>query len=124
MVLTTRRALLKLAAGTALSLKTAASFALPQPKKRPPNVLIILSDDQGYGDFSCYGNPILKTPNLDRLHAESLRFTDFHVSPVCSPTRGQLMTGRDALANGASCTNSGRTFVRPNVPIMAEIFAK
>jgi len=88
-----------------------------------PNVIIILTDDQGYGDFSCLGNPVLKTPNLDKLHAESVRFTDFHVSPMCTPTRGQLMTGRDALANGASCVCSGRTFVRRDVPTMADLFA-
>jgi len=88
-----------------------------------PNVIVILTDDQGYGDFSCHGNPVLKTPHLDRLHAESIRFTDFHSSPMCTPTRGQLMTGRDALANGASCVCSGRTFVRREVPTMAELFA-
>ncbi|MBI5397169.1 MAG: arylsulfatase [Verrucomicrobia bacterium] len=88
-----------------------------------PNVVVILTDDQGYGDFSCLGNPVLKTPNLDKLHAESVRFTDFHVSPMCTPTRGQFMTGRDALANGASCVCSGRTFVRREMPTMAELFA-
>ena len=59
-------------------------------KASRPNVLLILTDDQGYGDFSCHGNPVLKTPNLDKLHAESVRFTDFHVAPMCTPTRGQL----------------------------------
>jgi arylsulfatase A-like enzyme len=88
-----------------------------------PNVIVILTDDQGYGDFSCHDNPVLKTPHLDRLHDESIRFTDFHSSPMCTPTRGQLMTGRDALANGASCVCSGRTFVRREVPTMAELFA-
>ena len=54
-----------------------------------PNILFILIDDQGYGDLSCHGNPVLKTPNLDRLHDEGVRFTDFHVSPTCSPTRSR-----------------------------------
>ena len=53
----------------------------------PPNIIVVLTDDQGYGDLSCHGNPILKTPHLDKMHAESVRFTDFHVSPTCSPTR-------------------------------------
>ena len=48
-----------------------------------PNVIFILTDDQGYGDLSCHGNPILKTPNLDTMHEQSVRFTDFHVSPLC-----------------------------------------
>ena len=68
-----------------------------------PNVILVLTDDQGYGDLSCHGNPILKTPYLDRLYQESVRFTDFHVSPMCAPTRGQLLTGLDAAKNG--CIN-------------------
>ena len=89
-----------------------------------PNVILILTDDQGYGDLSCHGNPILKTPHLDRLHDESIRFTDFHVSPMCTPTRGQLMTGVDALRNGAMNVSSGRTLLRQQFPTMAEIFGK
>lgn len=56
------------------------------PGKRP-NVVLIITDDQGYGDLGCHGNPVLKTPHIDRLHGESVRFTQFNVSPVCSPTR-------------------------------------
>src|SRR6516165_1438307 len=84
-----------------------------------PNVLILLTDDQGYGDLSCHGNPVLKTPNMDRLHGQSVRFTDFHVSPMCSPTRGQLMTGVDALRNGATSVTAGRSFLRPGLRTMA-----
>jgi len=88
-----------------------------------PNVLIVVSDDQGYGDFSCHGNPVLKTPNLDKLHAQSIRLTDFHVAPMCTPTRGQLMTGLDALHSGASSVCAGRSFIPRGTPTMAEIFA-
>src|SRR5437588_8300514 len=70
----------------------------------PPNIIILLTDDQGYGDLSCHGNPILKTPNLDRLHDEGVRFSDFHVSPTCSPTRSALMTGRHEFMNGVTHT--------------------
>jgi arylsulfatase A-like enzyme len=59
-----------------------------------PNVILIVAHDQGYGDMSCHGNPVLKTPNMDRPYAESVRLTDFHVAPMCSPLRGQLMTGQ------------------------------
>lgn len=90
---------------------------------RRPNVIVILSDDQGYGDFSCHGNPVLKTPHLDRLHSQSIRLTDFHVAPMCTPTRGQLMTGMDALRNGATSVTAGRSFMRPGIPTMAEAFA-
>ena len=92
-------------------------------KSTPPNIIIVLTDDQGYGDLSCHGNPVLKTPNLDRLHDESVRFTDFHVAPMCTPTRGQLLTGRDCLANGAMNVSSGRTLLRTELPTMADIFA-
>jgi arylsulfatase len=71
---------------------------------RKPNVIFIITDDQGYGDFSCHGNPILKTPNLDRLHNEGVRFRDFHVSPTCAPTRSALMTGRHEFRNGITHT--------------------
>ncbi len=60
---------------------------------RKPNVVLIMTDDQGYGDLACHGNPIVKTPNMDALHDESVRLTNFHVSPVCAPTRGALLTG-------------------------------
>jgi arylsulfatase A-like enzyme len=88
-----------------------------------PNILLVLVDDQGYGDLSVHGNPVLKTPHMDRLHAESIRFTDFHVQPMCTPTRGQLMTGVDALRNGAINVSSGRTNLRREFPTMPEIFA-
>lgn len=89
-----------------------------------PNVLIVMTDDQGYGDFSAHGNPVLKTPHLDKLRSESVRFTDFHVAPMCTPTRGQLMTGVDAVRNGATSVTAGRAFVRPGIPMMPEIFSQ
>lgn len=87
-----------------------------------PNVIIILTDDQGYGDFSCHGNPVLKTPALDKLHGESIRFSDFHVTPLCTPTRGELMSGLDALRNKASTVGAGRNILRRDISIMPEIF--
>ncbi|MCX8035970.1 MAG: arylsulfatase [Candidatus Sumerlaeia bacterium] len=76
--------------------------AADSPKR--PNIILIMTDDQGYGELACHGNPIIKTPNLDRLHAESTRFTDFHVSPTCSPTRCSLMTGRHEFRSGVTHT--------------------
>lgn len=81
-----------------------ASFVAAAEPKAPPNIVIIITDDQGYGDLSCHGNPILKTPHLDRLHDEGVRFTDFLVSPTCSPTRSALMTGRHEFRNGVTHT--------------------
>ena len=91
--------------------------------KLRPNVIFVLTDDQGYGDLSCLGNPVLRTPGIDRLHGESVRFTDFHVAPVCTPTRGELMTGRDALCNGATFVCMGRSLLRADLPTMADLFA-
>ncbi len=108
----------------ALAAATLLASALPlQAAGTPPNVIVVLSDDQGYGDFSCHGNPVLKTPNLDTLYGQSVRLTDFHVAPMCTPTRGQLMTGMDALRNGACSVCAGRSFIRRGIPTMAEIFA-
>ncbi len=88
-----------------------------------PNVLIVLVDDAGYGDFGCHGHPFLKTPHIDRLHAESVRFTDFHVSAMCTPTRGQLLTGQDALRNAAASVTAGRAFLRTGIPTLPERLA-
>ncbi|MFN0111931.1 MAG: arylsulfatase [Blastocatellia bacterium] len=104
----------------------AGSLSLAQAqtvnRSERPNVIIILSDDQGYGDFSAHGNPVLKTPNLDKLRGESVRFSDFHVAPMCTPTRGQLMTGVDALRNGATSVTAGRSYIKRGIPLMPEIF--
>lgn len=78
--------------------------AADAPQRERPNIVFVITDDQGYGDLACHGNPILKTPNLDRLHAESVRFTDFHVSPTCAPTRSAIMTGRHEFRNGITHT--------------------
>lgn len=89
-----------------------------------PNVIFVLTDDQGYGDLSCHGNPILKTPNLDDLHAESVRFTDFHASPLCTPTRGALLTGRDPGRNGAYRTSAGRAMLHTDERTLGNLFAE
>src|SRR6188508_2756274 len=103
----------------ALAVSIVPAFAAPSK----PNVLIVLVDDAGYGDFSCHGHPFLKTPNIDRLHGESVRFTDFHVSPMCTPTRGQLLTGLDALRNAAASVTAGRACLRPGLPTLPEKLA-
>ena len=87
-------------------LLTTPLFAADLPTQ--PNILFILTDDQGYGDLSCHGNPILKTPNIDALYARSVRFTDFHVSPTCAPTRTALMTGRHEFHSGVTHTINER----------------
>lgn len=106
-----------------IALFLATLHAEPSQPATKPNVIIVLTDDQGYGDIGAHGHPFLKTPNLDRLHAESVRFTDFHVAPMCSPTRGQLMTGVDAMKNGCTAVNAGRSMVREDIPMLSNYFA-
>ncbi len=91
---------------------------------RQPNVILIMTDDQGYGDLACHGNPILKTPNLDKLYSESVRFTDFHVSPFCTPTRAALMSGNHPGVTGAYRTSAGRTMMHPSEKTLAHLFAE
>ena len=90
--------------------------------KKRPNVIIIMTDDQGYGDLACHGNTILKTPNMDKLHSESVRFTNFHVSPTCAPTRGALMTGLYSNRTGVWHTIGGRSLLRKDKVTIADVF--
>jgi arylsulfatase A-like enzyme len=92
------------------------------PRAAKPNVILIMTDDQGHGDFSLHGNPVLKTPALDALAHRSIRFTDFHVAPTCTPTRGQLLTGLDALRNGATSATGQRLLLKRGLPTMGDIF--
>ena len=89
-----------------------------------PNVVLVLTDDQGYGDLGCHGNPIVKTPNLDRFHGDSVRLTDYHVGPTCSPTRAGLLTGHYANSTGVWHTTGGRSLLRKDEYTMANMFAE
>ena len=93
----------------------------PQVKKKP-NVIVIMTDDQGYPELSMHGNPILKTPNLDKLGKNSVRFKNFHVTPMCAPTRGELLTGLDNAVNQLSNVSSGRSLLKSGIPTMGNIF--
>ncbi|MDQ1257146.1 MAG: hypothetical protein QG656_1748 [Candidatus Hydrogenedentes bacterium] len=117
-----RREFLRVAAlsmgGMAMVGETRAAEA---PAARRPNVVLMLTDDQGYGDLACHGNPHIKTPNMDRLRAEGVRFEYFYVSPVCSPTRANLMTGRYNYRTRAIDTYAGRSMMDPDEVTMAEM---
>src|SRR5438270_2915601 len=78
-----------------------------------PNVVIILTDDQGFGELGVTGNPIVRTPNIDRLARQSVALTNFNVMPVCSPTRASLMTGRDYYRTGVIDTWLGCSLIDP-----------
>ncbi|WOO39310.1 arylsulfatase [Rubellicoccus peritrichatus] len=79
---------------------------------KQPNIVIVITDDQGYGDLGCEGNPILKTPNIDAFHEQAVRLTDFHVGPTCAPTRAGLLTGLHSGSVGVWHTIGGRSIVR------------
>ncbi len=92
-----RRQFLKImmAGGAAAALPSSLFFPACSSQKEPPSYIIFLTDDLGYGDLGCYGNPINKTPNIDKLASEGMRFTDCHsAGTVCSPSRAGLLTGR------------------------------
>ena len=91
-----------------LGLSPSAFAAEAACVNRRPNIIFILADDMGYGDLSCNGHPFLKTPNLDRLREESVRLTNFQVSPICSPSRCALMTGRHEYRSGVTQTRGPR----------------
>lgn len=87
-------------------------------EKIQPNVIIIMADDQGYGDLGITGNPHIKTPVIDKFASENIRFNNFYVSPVCAPTRSSLMTGRFSLRTGVRDTyNGGATMATTEVTI-------
>ncbi len=77
-----------------------------------PNIVFVLTDDQGYGDLGCTGNPWLKTPNIDQFYNESVRMTNYHVGPTCAPTRSGLMSGHYANSTGVWHTIGGRSLLR------------
>tara|TARA_R110000850_G_scaffold248959_2_gene373863 strand:- start:2578 stop:4386 length:1809 start_codon:yes stop_codon:yes gene_type:complete len=87
-----------------------------------PNVIIVITDDQGYGDLSCHGNPVVKTPFIDALAGESVRLDDYHVAPTCSPTRGALVTGHWTDRTGVWHTIMGRSMIRENEVTIGQIF--
>ena len=87
-----------------------------------PNVVFVLTDDQGYGDLGCTGNPWIQTPHIDNFYQESVRLTDYHVSPLCTPTRGALMSGKRPVRNGAWATCWGRSILNRHDRIMPQFF--
>lgn len=87
----------------------------------PPNVILVLTDDQGYGDLGCHGNDKIKTPQLDDFYGQSVRFTNFYACPLCSPTRASLMTGRYSYRSGVIDTWVGWALMRSEEVTLAEM---
>ncbi len=93
----------------------------PAIESGPPNIVIILTDDQGYGDLGVTGNPVLRTPNIDALSRRAASMTTFYVSPVCAPTRASLMTGRYNYRTRVVDTYMGRAMMEPDEVTVAEV---
>ncbi|MGQ1783805.1 MULTISPECIES: arylsulfatase [unclassified Saccharicrinis] len=88
-----------------------------------PNVILVITDDQGYGDLACHGNTVIQTPNLDKFHSQSVRLTNFHVGTTCAPTRGGLMSGRNCNRNGVWHTIGGCSSLHERETTLADVFA-
>lgn len=125
MELTRRGFLRKAIAGSAglccfSALPGCQSGKFDQQSFRRPNILLMMTDDQGYGDLSLHGNPHLQTPGIDNFAKESVEFTNFYVSPVCAPTRASLMTGRYHMRTGVVDTYIGRAMMHSDEITIAE----
>ena len=86
---------------------------IPLALAAKPNVVLVITDDQGYGDIACHGNPVIKTPALDALAAESSALDDYHVAPTCSPTRSALVTMGSSRSRSRSRACAIRKSSRP-----------
>jgi arylsulfatase A-like enzyme len=105
-----------------LLLSTMAISCQQKDQEKKPNVILILTDDQGYGDLGVHQNSIIKTPILDRLASESARFDRFYVSPLCAPTRASLLTGRYHLRTGTVSVSNGLETMDAEEYTLGELF--
>jgi arylsulfatase A-like enzyme len=97
-------------------------FSLSSLVAQKPNVIIVMTDDQGYGDLGCHGNTAIRTPNIDMLYNQSVRFTNYHADPTCAPSRAALMTGKYSHRVGVWHTIQGGNQMRSSEQTMAEVF--
>ncbi|MEM9328280.1 MAG: arylsulfatase [Bacteroidota bacterium] len=108
-----------------ISLLFLLSCAQPTQESEPvidrPNVILVITDDQGYGDLGFHGNSLIQTPRIDAFAQQSIRFDNFHVSPVCAPTRASLLTGRYSLRTGIRDTYNGGAIMAPGEVTVAEV---
>ncbi|VGO16363.1 Arylsulfatase [Pontiella desulfatans] len=105
-----------------LCVVTGLVFGAVAASAEKPNVVIVITDDQGYGDLGCNGNTVIQTPNIDRLRAQGIQLDNYHVDPTCAPTRSALMTGRYSARVGVWHTVQGRNMLREREVTMADIF--
>ena len=92
--------------------------------KEKPNIVFVITDDQGTGDLACLGNPYIKTPNIDNFYSDAVRFTNYHVSTTCAPTRGALMTGRHSNRVNVFHTITGRSLLFEDEVILPQVLSQ
>ncbi|MDO7135559.1 arylsulfatase [Algibacter lectus] len=97
---------------------------LSAQSKQKPNIIIVITDDQGKGDLACEGNKFVKTPNIDKFYSDAVRFTNYHVSTTCAPTRGAIMTGRHSNRVNVFHTINGRSILFEDEVTLPQIFAQ
>jgi len=107
----------------ALSILCGLAALSPAAAQERPNVLLVITDDQGFGDLGAHGNPVVRTPNLDAFTKQSAWLKNFHVSPVCSPTRSALLSGQYNYRTGVVDTFIGRSLMRPDVTTLPQMLA-
>ncbi len=93
-------------------------------QKEKPNIIMVITDDQGMGDLGCMGNPYIKTPNIDQFYSDAVRFTDYHVSTTCAPSRGAIMTGRHSNRLNVYHTITGRSILFDDEVTLPEILVE
>ena len=93
-------------------------------KKKAPNIILILTDDQGYADISAHGSPDVSTPNMDKLKSQGISLVDFQVSPTCAPTRSAIMTGRHPFKNGITHTILERERMALGITTLQQVLKK
>ncbi len=120
LIATTLLSLVLGACGSNAINETAANKASNQPIDKP-NIVLIITDDQGWGDVGLHNNPVIKTPNIDDFAQQSVRLNNFHVDPTCSPTRSALLTGKHSLKAGVWHTILGRYMLGPEHKTLAEV---
>lgn len=103
---------------------SSAVMRAQSPSKKKPNVIVVITDDQGMGDLGCYGNPYIKTPNIDNFYKDAVRLTNYHVSTTCAPSRGSIMTGRHTNRLNVFHTIAGRSLLFEDEVILPQIFAQ
>ncbi len=113
-----------LAAASLLAEPVPLPASAPSPQGgRKPNVVLVMTDDQGWGDLRSHGNSLIDTPVMDRLAGQGARFEHYYVSPMCGPTRASLLTGRYNLRSGAAWVSHGLEVMRLNEVTIADALA-